>query len=88
MKTIHKYTLEAYPSEYLIPKDAKFLSVQVQHGKPRMWFLVDPEAKLERRRFSGFGTGHEVSTEGLKDFLGTFQLDEGALVFHVFEYNY
>lgn len=49
-----------------------------------MWALVDPEAPCEVRTFRILGTGYiELGAPG--QHLGSFQLNDGALVFHVFE---
>ena len=85
MKTVWKYDL--YPAEYtdlLVPSGAQVLTAQTQGGKPQLWALVDPDAALEPRRFVVLGTGHTYS-KPLGQYIGTFQLDGGVLVFHVFE---
>jgi len=72
-----------------MPKGAEILSVQVQHGKPCLWALcnADKEAAKESRKFVYVGTGHEHPArfyQGLA-FVGTIQLANGGLVFHLFE---
>lgn len=58
-----------------LPKDAEFLSVQVQDNKPFIWALVDPEAPLKQRNLLVAPTGVEVGDGNfLGKFLGTFQL--------------
>ena len=51
-----------------------------------MWFLVDPDAETEIRSFRTLGTGNPLTfnTENL-EFLGTFQMAEGRLIWHLFE---
>lgn len=86
MKTIWKYELETMDVRVVeMPVGAEILTVQEQRGKLCLWALVDPEADKERRVFCIHGTGHPVSTVALKKYIGTYQLMEGALVFHVFE---
>lgn len=68
-----------------LPQGAQILSVQVKGGTPCLWALVDPEAALEPRPLRVSGTGWEVERGHLGHFLGTIQLRDGALVFHVFE---
>lgn len=51
-----------------------------------MWALVDPEAPKAKRGFVTLGTGHKFPEAERFHFIGTFQLDEGALIFHLFEY--
>jgi hypothetical protein len=83
-KTIWKYDLEPDGSVIEMPQGAKPLSVQMQGDGPCLWALVDPEAAKESRRFHVAGTGHPLP-DNLGDHLGTFQMNGGALVFHVFE---
>jgi hypothetical protein len=66
-----------------LPQDAEVLTVQWQHEHPCLWVLVDPTAPTERRVFRIVGTGHPIS--GDVRYVGTVQLDGGALIFHVFE---
>jgi hypothetical protein len=67
-----------------MPKRAKVLTVQVQHGQPQLWALVDDDGSSVPRAFKWFGTGHSVErTAG--NYVGTVQLEGGALVFHLFE---
>ena len=81
---IWKFRIEPKNNEFYIPKDSIVLDVQVQHGKPTIWFLVDPDNAIELRRFYVYGTGWFIENDpGV--YIGTFQLNDGALVFHVFE---
>lgn len=87
MKKIFKYPV---PSEgefqIMLPKGAQVLSVQTQKGKPCFWALVDPDEKQsDFRKFRLAGTGHPIETENLRGFIGTFQLLNGDLIFHLFE---
>lgn len=68
-----------------MPVGAMVLSVQVQRMMPYIWALVDPDLPpLEERLFYVVGTGHPLSDNPGK-YIGTFQLLEGGLVFHLFE---
>ncbi len=87
MKTIWKYPIGSdHNGEFAlrIPQGATILSVQTQQGSPQMWALVDDEEPKVERRFRFYGTGHEISG-GRMMFLGTFQVDGGRFVFHLFE---
>lgn len=84
MKTIHKYPLNAYPTQHYIPQDAEFLCVQTQNNEPMMWFLVDTTKAKVQRNFALVGTGFKIDFVN-GEYRGTFQLDQGTLVFHVFE---
>ena len=70
-----------------MPVGAVVLTVQLQRGKPQLWAKVDPTAPKERRTFAVLGTGYEVGAARSDEWIycGTFQLHEGALVFHVFD---
>jgi hypothetical protein len=63
---------------------ARVLCVQVQQDFPMLWALVDPDQPTEERRFRVIGTGHRID-DSLGAYVGTFQLANGRLVFHVFE---
>ncbi len=83
-KTIWKYPVTAGRWTQIMPVDAEILSVQVQHKEVQMWVLVDPDAITEAREFDVYGTGHLIPESSGK-FIGTFQIEGGALVFHLFE---
>ena len=85
---IWKYTLEVtYLQQLKMPRNAKILSVQTQGGAPQLWALVDESAEKEPRHFATYGTGNSLPerADGFGEFVGTYQLQGGALVFHVFE---
>lgn len=65
-----------------MPVGAQLLSLQLQDGNPTLWFLCDPDAPIELRRFAIYGTG-QVVPDTPREFLDTFQT--GATVWHVFE---
>lgn len=67
-----------------MPKDAKILSVQEQNGKCCIWALCNENEVKEERNFIIYGTGHKVLPI-LMNYIGTFQLFNGDLVFHLFE---
>lgn len=69
--------------EIQMPECARILTVQVQRGDPVIWALVDRDVPTSPRRFRIVGTGHPVDFMG--DYIGTFQMPAGYLVFHVFE---
>ncbi len=81
---IWKYPFEVTNSFLVeMPTGARILSVQVQGGQPCMWALVAPGFPSEGRRFNVYGTGHPIRKDP-GEFVGTFQLSDGALVFHLF----
>lgn len=83
MRTIWKFKLE-HECTVKMPAGAEILSVREQGQGIYVWALVDPKAPSEDRYFVGIGTGHDVPDEPLK-FLGSAHLDDGAMVFHIFE---
>lgn len=87
MRTIWKY--EVQPTDrfsHEIPRGFMFLDVQMQQGRPQLWALVDTEKPMERVDFALVGTGNSYpdADEGEFWHVGSFQLHEGALVFHLF----
>ncbi len=86
MKTIYKYNVTLEDTfELKLPKGAQVLSVQEQYGDPVMWAVIDTEAPKEKRTFRLVGTGHPIDPELNLAFIGTFQLDHGDFVGHLFE---
>lgn len=86
MTTILKYPLEIKDEQTVkLPDGAKILTAQVQLGKLCIWALVDDrEERTTDMRIEIFGTGHNIPT-GTRVYLGTVQMREGTLVWHVFE---
>lgn len=87
-KTIWKFKLETKDNNIIqMPKGAKILTVEAQYEKPCMWALVDPNQETETRHFEVFGTGHAIryDARNIRKYIGTYQLNGGSLVFHVFE---
>lgn len=84
MKTIWKFPLSIADEQYVsMPLGSVVLAVQEQNGLPCAWAIVDDaEQATERVRFCIRGTGHELGDVG--DYVGTFQLHGGDLVFHAF----
>ncbi len=91
MKTIHKYPLAVTDfQEVILPVEAEILTVQSQGENPYMWVLVDlDKVRKETRFIEIFGTGHSINCDmGVsRNYISTFQLYDGELVFHVFEYK-
>lgn len=81
-KTIYKYTVPVDTVLHL-PQDAEILTVQVQHNVPQLWALVDPAAPTTPRHIRTYGTGHSIDDN--VEYIDSFQLHNGDLVFHVFE---
>lgn len=83
--TIWKYEIPiADLVEICMPEGAVVLHAGVQHDIPVMWARVDPAARMVVRKFRVAGTGHALEPE-VGEHLGTFLLNGGQLVVHVFE---
>ena len=65
-----------------LPEGFVPLAVQLQHGAPKLWVRVRPNAPTVPTTFRWHGTGR--SPERLGDYIGTVQVEGGALVFHLF----
>lgn len=85
MSTIYKYPLTPGRTILALPSGAQALTVQMQRGEPFLWALVDTSKPPERRVFDVFATGHSVPDDARFVYVATFQMDDGALVWHVFE---
>lgn len=85
MRTIWKFELQITDEQITyIPAHAVVLTIQMQYGKPCLWALVDPTAEKLSRKIITHGTGHSVP-ETTGDYIGTYMINNGELVFHVFE---
>lgn len=95
---VYKYRLAVGANCIKLPKYAKLLSVQVQKEPLDaicLWALVDPNEKtLEERVFAVVPTGAAIPFQNgaghqtvLPSYVGTVLEANGALVWHVFEYN-
>jgi len=86
MNTIWKYKLDVCNDNLIrIPKDAKILTVQVQLGTLQLWACVDPDMEFETRHIRIYGIGQDVLNYDELKYISTFQLQNGNLIFHVFE---
>lgn len=97
MQTIWKFILDPKdpfnPNEVIkvkMPTDAEILCVQAQHDEICIWAKCTPRKPSEpfkTRCFEVFGTGHSIPDEMFvqRSYIGTVQLENGSLVFHVFE---
>ena len=87
MEVIYKYqiTPERYP-EVEMAKGAKILCVQTQQDLPYIWVQEERDNDLASRMFSVRKTGDaDFAFERLGVYVGTFQLKDGAEVFHLYD---
>lgn len=86
MKTIWKFPLQMKGFQTIeMPEGAKILSVQPQGESVCLWALVESTNQMERRGIVIVGTGHDCEWRNLDQFIDTFQMMNGALIFHAFE---
>jgi len=81
---ILKWPIQPYGlTTHSIPQGVRFLTVQAQDGVPCVWGAVDENTAAKPVYFYSYATGEEIP-EYPGTYLGTFQLMDGALVYHVF----
>ena len=82
---IWKWPLEVTDTQIIgVPNGAKFLDVQMQGDACCLWALCDEAAPRKARRIAIYGTGNPIPDEP-GEYIATFQMAGGALVFHAFE---
>lgn len=67
-----------------MPVMAKLLCVQIQYGTPRLWALINPDALTEERTIVTLGTGLRFDSHP-GEYVGTYQINNGLWVFHIFD---
>jgi hypothetical protein len=82
--TVWKYELVVDDEQTItLPHGAVVLTVQAQHGVPVLWAHVDPMVVFKRDvLIQTRGTGHNAY--GVGEYVGTYQLEDGRFVGHVF----
>ena len=93
METIYKYELSVIDFQIIdMPKGAEILSVQIQPSafggdsdRLFLWVKIDTSNELEPKRIRIFGTGNPMEYEHELNFIGTVQMNNYSLVWHVFE---
>lgn len=84
MKTIWKFPLDlSHEQAVTMRAGAEILCVQTQNNVPQLWALMADDERIEARRIQIRGTGHNADDVG--KYIGTFQVDGGLYVFHVFD---
>lgn len=86
MTKVYKFPLDISDEQKVsMPEGAKVLTVQVQKGKPCIWAECNPDGLPVLRTFLIRGTGHPIDDEIEKEYIGTIQMCEGSIIYHVFE---
>lgn len=82
---IWKWELEITDQQTVhMPAGAKLLDVQMQNGECCLWALCEQTGLEEPRRIGIYGTGNPMP-DAPGEYVTTFQMHNGALVFHVFD---
>lgn len=84
MRCIWKYPLEVTDTQTVTMPAGVIRHVGVQHGVVCLWAEVTPGAGESDRTICIFGTGHPISLLS-KEYIGSFELEGGDLVFHAYE---
>lgn len=66
-----------------IPRDHRFIHVDMQGNQPCLWAVVDPGSSLTITNLRIYGTGHPIVNGEAGSFIGTFQ--QPPFVWHVFK---
>lgn len=86
MESIWKFPIVVTDDQEVeMPEGARIVTVQVQKGTLNLWAIVDPSAPLKKRHIKVVGTGHSQSSLSSLSYIGTAQMMEGTLIWHVFE---
>lgn len=82
---IWKWKLQVEDSQVvMMPGGAQILDVQMQAGQCCIWALCNPDAEETKRWIAMYAMGHQVP-DNSGEYISTFQMSDGQLVFHAFE---
>lgn len=92
MRKIYKYQIETKDVQTIqVPKligASKFkdqvLNLDTVFGEPCIWCLCDTKEELQNIKILVIGTGNPMPLLSKDDYLGSYMLYHGNLVFHVF----
>ena len=86
--TVWKYKIPMKDSFSIeMPDNHSTLTVQLQNNEPYIWVLVETSDTLIKAEFRLAGTGHAIEypeNDGL-NYIGSFQMENGRFIFHLFE---
>jgi hypothetical protein len=84
---IYKYPLRIADEQYIpIADTSRILAVQVQQGELVLWAIIDIDTMDDggRTLILCRGTGHDFTGDE-REYIGTVQTHDGALVWHFFK---
>lgn len=86
MRAVFKYTLQLLKWQTIaIPVGGKILCIDAQSNEPCMWVEVDTfETNRILVSIELYCTGESFS-DANREYLGTFQIEAGAYVYHVYK---
>ena len=85
MKVIYKYELDFLNKQTIDIPSNEILSVELQNRSIVVYALVDTDIEPIKYEFQIKGTGNKITFEvALFKFLGTVQIQENNLMFHIF----
>jgi hypothetical protein len=96
VRTIYKYNIFTLDEQTIdvpilngcVNFKGQFLKIDAQYEIPCLWCLVDDETEERPVKIRVVGTGRPMPRYLKKeDYLGSYQLDDGLYVFHVFWEN-
>ncbi len=92
MRRIYKYQIETTDVQKIrVPRLAEtnnfkeqVLKIDIQNEIPCIWCLVDIDEEERDLEIRIVGTGNPMPLLSKDDYLGSYMLHDGALVFHIF----
>ncbi len=86
MKKVYKYPLGIKSSASIVMlKNTEILKLDLQNNQPCIWAIVDiNQTEMKARTFRTYGTGQALEAHP-GEYIDSYQVDDGKLVFHVFE---
>jgi len=86
-KKIFKYELKDVGiQEIQLPEGAEILCIQTQNDIPFIWAVVYTNVTFTKRFFEIYATGQSFDGNTDRKYIGTYQIKNGAYVFHCFEW--
>ena len=83
---VYKYAIEIKDTQQItLPMNSQILCVQIQYGLPYIWVLQDLAYKIHPVTLELIGTGYHIDGSVRRKYIGTFQMQEGRTVFHLFQ---